>query len=102
MSQTGISATKEPHGLLRSVGLQLDGLTLTLLRKGRCLVWNVTVADTTAACYLVATATTAGSAAESAAVHKETKYVVLSNFYYFFPLVIKSYDLLQNHIIFFI
>ena len=45
-------------------------------------MWDFTVADTTAASFIIAaTATAAGSVAEFAAVRKETKYVELSNPY---------------------
>ena len=44
-----IPATREPAGLLRSDGKRPDGLTLIPWCEGRCLVWDVTVADTTAA-----------------------------------------------------
>ena len=68
-----------------------DGLTLVPWREGRCLVWDVTVADTTAASYLTATSTLAGSAAESASVRKEAKYAELSNRFHFFPIAIESH-----------
>jgi hypothetical protein len=54
-------------------------------RVGRCLVWDVTVADTTTASYLHSTSISAGSAAETAASHKETKYTELSHRYEFVP-----------------
>ena len=73
MNRAGIRTTREPHGLLRVDDKRPDGLTLIPWRKSNCLVWNVTVADTTATSYLAATVTVAGSAAESAAVRKEMK-----------------------------
>ena len=91
LTRAGIPATREPHGLLRADGKRPDGLTLTPWREGRCVVWDVTVADTTAASYLPATAVTAGSAAESAATRKETKYADLSNRYLFIPIAIESH-----------
>ena len=45
-------------------------MSLIPWREGRCLVWDVTVADTTAASYLPSTSISAGSAAELAAVRK--------------------------------
>ena len=96
LSRAGIPATREPHGLLRADGKRPDGLTLTPWREGRCLVWDVTVADTTSVSYLPATATAAGSAAESAAARKETKYIELSNRYHFFPIAIESHGPLSN------
>ena len=49
-----------------------DDLTLIPWREGRYLTWDVTLANTTAAFYLTATATVAGSAAVSMAVRKKT------------------------------
>ena len=88
MNRAGIPATREPHGLLRVDGKRPDGLTLVPWREGRCLV---TVADTTAASYLTATSTLAGSAAESTSVRKEAKYAELSNRFHFFPIAIESH-----------
>ena len=48
------------------------------------------------ASYLAATATVAGSAAESAAVRKKMKCVELSNRYPFFPIATKSHEPLSN------
>ena len=91
LNRAGIPATREPHGLLRVDGKRPDGLTLVPWREGRCLVWDVTVADTTAASYLTATSTLAGSAAESASVRKEAKYAELFNRFHFFPIAIESH-----------
>lgn len=91
LTRAGIPATKEPHGLLRTDGKRPDGLSLIPWREGRCLVWDVTVADTTAASYLSTTVHTAGSAAESAAARKETKYVELTQRYDFIPIAIESF-----------
>ena len=48
--------------------------------------------NTAAASYSAAAAIVAGSAARSAAVRKETKYVELSNRYHLFHIPIKSRD----------
>ena len=66
-NHTGIPATKEPQGLSRYDGKRPDGLTLTPWREGRCLIWDITVADTTAIYHLPTTAITAGCTAELAA-----------------------------------
>ena len=52
LTRADIPATKEPAGLMRTDGKRPGGLTLIPWRKGRCLIWNATVADTTAASYL--------------------------------------------------
>ena len=97
LNRARLPATREPHGLLRVDGKCPDGLTLIPWRKGRCLMWDVTVADTTAASYLAATATVAKSAAEFAPVHKEMKYAELSNSYHFFPITIELHGPLSNN-----
>ena len=73
-NRAGIPATKEPQGLSRSDSKRPDGLTLTPCREGRCLVWDITVADTTTISYLPTTA-------ELAATHKVVKYEDLSQRY---------------------
>jgi hypothetical protein len=89
-TRAGIPSTREPHGLLRTDGKRPDGITLTPWREGRCLIWDVTIANTTAASYLHDNASKAGSAAEFAATRKESKYAELSNRYYFVPIAIES------------
>jgi hypothetical protein len=91
LNRAAIPATKEPAGLLRSDGKRPDGLSLVPWREGRCLVWDVTVADTTAASYLQSTSTSAGSAAESAAVRKSAKYAELARRYEFMPVAVESH-----------
>jgi hypothetical protein len=91
MNRAAIPASKEPAGLTRTDGKRPDGMSLIPWREGRCLVWDVTVADTTAASYLQLTSVSAGSAAESAAVRKEAKYVELSQRYEFVPVAIESH-----------
>jgi hypothetical protein len=101
-TRAGIPASREPNGLLRTDGKRPDGLTLTPWREGHCLVWDVTVADTTASSYLPVTAVTAGSAAESAAARKETKYAELSNRYVFVPIAIESHGPFNNKALLFL
>ena len=60
---------------MKTDGKQPDRLTLIPWREDRRLIWDVTVADTTAALFLPSTAISAGSAAKSAAARKDTKYV---------------------------
>ena len=86
-----IPSTKEPAGLSRTDGKRPDGLMLLPWREGRCLVWDVTVADTTAVSYLPSTSTSSGSAAEAAATRKMAKYTALSSSYIFVPIVVETY-----------
>ena len=48
LGRAGIPSIKEPAGLLRSDGKRPDGLTQIPWREGRCMTWDVTVADTLA------------------------------------------------------
>jgi hypothetical protein len=102
LSRAGIPATKEPSGLSRSDGKRPDGLTLIPWREGRCLIWDVTVADTTAASYVSSSAVKAGSAAESAATRKELKYIELSTRYEFVPIAIESHGSFNSKAILFL
>ena len=91
LTRAKIPVTREPAGLLRSDGKRPDGLILIQWREGRCLVWDVTVADTTAAFYLPSTSISAGNAAELAAVRKLAKYADLVQRYEFVPIAVKSH-----------
>ena len=51
-----------------------DGLTLIPWKEGKCLTWDVTVADTFAAAYVTATSVKVGEAAARLAANKREKY----------------------------
>ena len=91
LTRAKIPETREPAGLLRSDGKRPDGLTLIPWHEGRCLVWDVSVADITAASYLPSTSISAGSAAELAAVRKQAKYAELAQRYEFVPIAVESH-----------
>ncbi|XP_047992700.1 uncharacterized protein LOC125231302 [Leguminivora glycinivorella] len=80
----------EPPGLSRTDGKRPDGLTLVPWRRGRCLVWDATCVSTYAASHLRQTTSCAGSAAESAAKSKHTKYSALETAYDFVPVAIET------------
>ena len=88
--QAGIPAVKEPPGLSRSDGKRPDGLTLIPWRSGRCLTWDVTVADTVAPSYLSTTSNQTGGAAELAEARKNAKYIQLMQSYHFVPLAFET------------
>jgi hypothetical protein len=96
MTRAAIPASKEPTGLVRSDGKRQHGLSLIPWREGRCLVWDVTVADIITASYLHSTSVYAGSAAESAARRKETKYTELSHRYEFVPIAMETHGPLDT------
>ena len=89
-SRCCIPAVKEPSGLSRSDGKRPDGMTLIPWRVGECLFWDVTVVDTLANSYLPSTSVSAGSAAEQAAIRKESKYASLTASYEFIPLAFET------------
>ena len=91
LTRAKIPATRESAGLLGSDGKQPDGLTLIPWREGCCLVWDVTVTDTTAASYLPSTSILAGSAAEFAAERKQAKYAELAQRCEFVPIAVESH-----------
>ena len=90
LTRANIPAIKEPTGLLRSDGKRPDGLTQIPWQAGKCLTWDVTIADTLAASYLASTSLTAGSAAETAATKKIAKYTDLSQSHIFCSLAFES------------
>src|SRR5271163_2457920 len=90
LNRARIPSVKEPSGLARSDGKRPDGLTLIPWGTGRCLIWDVTVADTLAASYLSLTSVTPGSAAERAASKKVDKYIDLATTRIFVPLAFET------------
>ena len=56
-----------------------DGLTIFPWKFGEALVWDVTVVDTGAQSYVVATSHQAGAAADAAENRKRSKYRALEN-----------------------
>ena len=90
LSSAGIPACLEPSGLSRSDGKRPDGLTLIPWERGRSMVWDVTVPDSTAQSYRSIAVSGSGSVAAQAETKKSSKYVHLSTSYTFFPVAIES------------
>ena len=63
---------RDPKNLLLDSELRPDGLTLIPWKEGKCLTWDVTVADTFAATYVTAISVKAGEAATRLAANKGT------------------------------
>ena len=61
-------------------------MTLIPWQNGKCVAWDVTVADTFATSYIQQTVTSAGAGAERAALNKHAKYDHFKNSYIFIPL----------------
>jgi len=96
LTRAGIPSTKEPVGLSRVDGKRPDGLTLIPWQAGRCLIWDATVTDTSAASYLPDTSQAAGAAAEKAAARKHGKYSQLSAIHHFVPLAFETMGPINN------
>ena len=54
------------------------------------MTWDVTVTDTLAESYLLATSSTAGAAAEGAADRKELKYQSFAHTHTFIPMAVET------------
>jgi len=90
-SSAGIPVTKEPTGLSRTDGKRPD-CTQTLIswHAGRPVVWDVTVACTSADSYVQASARETGAAAEMAAARKMAKCSDLSSHFVFQPIAVET------------
>ena len=89
--QAKILAVNEPSGLSRSDGKRPDGLTLTTWKFGKCLIWDVTVADTICQSYIDQTTKTPGSAADLRETNKVSKYTELAENYFFVPIGLETF-----------
>ena len=76
---------KEPSGICFS-HKQPDGMSLIPWEKGRCLSWDVTIADTFADLYIKHTAEAASAVAKRATLNKIRKYEHLSHNFIFVPI----------------
>ena len=85
-----VPACKEPVGLSRSDGKRPDGASLIPWSRGRPMAWDITVPDTYAASHIGSTSTSAGAAAEKAAVNKTVKYTALADTHFFIPVAVET------------
>ena len=83
-----IPAVKEPTGLTGTDGKRPDGSTLVPWSAGKCVLWDVTIADTLAPSYAAISSVSAGLVAEQ----------LLRNIANC-PLVIFSYQLLRSPLV---
>ena len=65
-----IPAVKEPTGLTRTDGKRPDGSTLVPRSAGKCVIWEVTIADTMAPSYAAISSVSAGLVAEQSSARK--------------------------------
>jgi len=91
INRAGLSAVKEPDGLVPGSSLRPDGVTLIPWSRGRCLAWDFTSPDTLATSHLPHTSTMAGTAAERAARIKEQKYSSLASTHIFIPVAVETF-----------
>ena len=91
MNKARVQSTKESAGLTRSGGKRPNGVKLIPWAKGRCLTWDVTVADTFATLHTIAsTSYLPGAAAELAVTLKKQKRAALSLTHEFVPIAIET------------
>ena len=89
--QAKIPALKEPPGLSRKDEKRPDGLTLTSWKEGKCLIWDVTVADTVCKSYVIQCSKNPGWAAQQKETKKISHYKDLANDYCFAPIAVESF-----------
>jgi len=77
-------------GLVRIDGKRPDGLRLIPWQGGKPLTWDVTVVSTLADSYFHSTSHSAGSAAETTSIRKESKYSSLPPEYLFQLVAIET------------
>ena len=90
LERASIPSCREPRNLLRDSELRPDGLTLIPWKEGKCLTWDVTVADTLAATYVSATSVKAGEAAARLAANKRDKCEEITHTHLFCPIAVET------------
>ena len=86
-----IPAVKEPTGLTRTDGKLPDGSTLVPWSAGKCIIWDVTIADTMAPSYAAISSVSAGLVAEKSSARKLAKYSEVAISHIFVPITIESF-----------
>jgi len=89
-ASAGITATKEPSGLVRGDGKRPDGPTLVPWQSGKPLTWDVAVVHTLSDSYVSQTSRSAGADAELAASRKSAKYADLLQSHLFQPIAVET------------
>jgi len=90
--RAGVPSTKEPPGLLRADGKRPDGATQIPWVSGKCMAWDVAVADTLAPSYVQFSLIliSASKVAEKATEKKVTKYAAITQTHYFVPIAFET------------
>ena len=88
--RAGLPSVFEPLGLDRGDGSRPDGMTVFPFKRGRCLVWDCTCADTFAETHLNQSAVEAGAVATGAEERKRRKYAALAEVHQFEPIAVET------------
>ena len=84
-------AVKEPTGLTRTDGKRPDGSTLVPWSAGKCVLWDITIADIMAPSYATISSVAAGFVAELSSARKLAKYSELAVSHIFVPIAKESF-----------
>ena len=86
-----IPAVEEPTGLTRTDSKRPNGNTLVPRSVGKCVFWDVTIADTMAPSYLAISLVSTGLVAEQSSARKLAKYSELVISHIFVPIAMDSF-----------
>ena len=78
-------------GLTKTDGKRPDGSTLVPLSAGKCVTWDVTIADTMAPSYAAISSVSTGLVAEQSSARKLSKYSELAINHIFVPIAMESF-----------
>ena len=86
-----IPTVKEPTGLTRTDGKRPNGSTLIPWSAEKCVLWDVTIADTMAPSYAAISSASARLVAEESSARKLVKYSELAISHIFVPIAMESF-----------
>src|ERR1700761_631738 len=89
-SSAGIPNIVQPTGISRRDGKRPDGMTLIPWKRGKSLIWDVTVKDTLEPSYIHLSSLNAGAIADQAERKKHNHYLHLKEHHWFTPIAFES------------
>ena len=92
--RSDIPAVKEPTGSTRTDGKCPDGSTLVLWLAGKCVLWDIMIADTKAPSYTAISSVSTELIAKQSSARKLAKYSKLALSFIFVPIAMESFGLL--------